>query len=107
MSKFEEIQNSVVTRKKEEVKVKVGDKELIFTANELNFSRRLSLALAENQGRDTFTMLIASSITDQDGKYMTYEQADALPDEIAQVFFSAATSVNTPDKAIIGEQEKN
>jgi len=107
MSKFEEIQNSVVTRKTKEVKIKVGEKELTFTANELNYPRRLEISIAEKQGRSTFTMLIANSITDQDGKYMTYEQAEALPDEYAEAFFLAATSINTPDSAIVGEKEKN
>ena len=41
MSKFEELQSSVVTKKKKEVKINLSDKELTFTANELTFPERL------------------------------------------------------------------
>ena len=91
---FDALKASDVTKKSEEVKIKIGDKEYKFQANEIGYLQRLNLATLQKSGGDSFTQLIVYSITDENGFHMTLEQARALHDDHAEAFFVAAAKVN-------------
>jgi hypothetical protein len=95
MSGFDDLFKSDVQPKTEEVKLKVGEKTLTFTANEISYLQRLHLSQLQSQGGEAFTQLIVYSITDADGQHMTREQANRLPSEYAEQLFIAATKVNS------------
>lgn len=98
---FEDIANSDYKRKSKEVIIKHNEKEYKFTANELTYSQRLSLAIAQKNGEDALALLVVLSITDEHGKRMTAEQAEKLPEEYFSALFIAANEVNHK------ESEKN
>jgi len=95
MSHFEELLSSSVVRKKKLVEIKLQNKTLEFTANEISYAERLHLSQISVLGGEAFSQLIMYSITDPDGKRMTREQVNALPDEVAEKFFIAATEINS------------
>lgn len=99
---FDVLKQSDVTRKKEEVKIKVGEKEYKFYANEIGYLDRLQLAAVSHTGGNGFTHLIVHSITDENGQKMTVDQANQLSPEHAELFFNAAAKVNKQEA-----QEKN
>lgn len=100
---FDQLVKADYRKKTQEVKFTVGDKEVVFTANEIGALERLGLAVLQHGGKDFITMLVVSSIKDEHGKAMTAKQAEALPEEYATAFFQAAMAVNYET----GEPEKN
>lgn len=98
---FDEI-TSDVQRRKKEVVLKHNGKEFKFFANEITYPQRLGVALEQHKGGDSLTQMIIFSITDEDGKNMTKEQAQKLSDEHAAILFEAASKVNE-----VVEEEKN
>lgn len=94
---FDDLKKADVTPKREEIKIKSGDKDLVFYANEISYLQRLNLAGIQATGGDSYSQLVVYSITDQDGKHMTIEQAQGLSDEHAEIFFVAAAKVNNQD----------
>lgn len=94
---FEALQSSDYTAKKEEILIKVGDKEIKFTANEISYLQRLHVAAIQDQGGDAYSQLVAYSIQDPEGKHMNLDQVRKLGPEHAQVFFIAAARVNKQD----------
>lgn len=92
---FAELAKDSYARKTKEVKVKTGGgKELVFTATEISYLQRVALGVLSAQGGDVYTQLIVYSIHDQDGKYMTLDQAAKLSPEHQEVFYLAALDVN-------------
>lgn len=94
---FDKIIRSDVIRKKKEIEVG----EYKFYANELNFPERLALSVSQNIS-EQFTALVINSITDQEGKHMTSEQALNLPDDVFDKFLGAALELNK-----VEQSEKN
>ena len=94
---FDKIIKSDVIRKKKEIEVG----EYKFYANELNFPERLALSVTQNVA-EQFTSLVINSITDQEGKHMTSEQASNLPDNVFDKFLAAALELNK-----VEQSEKN
>lgn len=94
---FSELANANYAPKREEVKIKVGDRELVFHANEISYLQRLNLYAIKSIGGDSYTQLVVYSITDQDGKHMTLDQAEKLSPDIQEKFFVAATKVNSSE----------
>jgi hypothetical protein len=96
---FKELAEAAVARRKKEVKIKLKEgKELLFFANEISFLQRVELGIltgGKASGDEVHTNLVAMSITDEDGKHMTPEQAAALSSEHQEVFYRAALDVNS------------
>lgn len=99
MSSFDEIVGSDVQKKKEEVVIKVGDKEHKFYANELTYPQRLNVAILQQSGGDSIAQMILFSITDKDGRHMSLDQIGKLSEEHAAAFFIAANSINSTEVA--------
>lgn len=95
---------AVVTRKKEEIVIEATGGNVIFFANELSYTQKMALSAASQNDDDIFTRWLALSITDQDGKRMTLNQASQLPDEIAEKMFLAVMRVNKSDEV---DEKKN
>lgn len=95
---FSELTNSNYAAKKEEVKITLGDKELVFHANEISYLQRLNLSAIQATGGDSYAQLVVYSITDQDGKHMTLDQATKLSPEHQEAFFIAAAKVNSAEE---------
>ena len=104
MSAFDEIAKSDYARRKKEFKIKSGEKEFTFFANELTYAQRVRISVLENQGLDSYIPLIVFSITDQDGNAMTTDQANRLSEEHFNEFLINATNVNIAEKV---DTEKN
>lgn len=94
---FDKIIQCDVIRKKKELEIG----EYKFYANELNFPERLALSVTANVS-EQFTTLVINSITDQEGKHMTREQALNLPDDVFDKFLAAALELNK-----VEQSEKN
>lgn len=86
-------QLTLATRKKETIQIKTSDGVLNFYANELSYTQRVALSASAQNG-DAFTNWIAMSITDQNGQRMSIEQANNLPDEVAEKMLEAVLRVN-------------
>lgn len=97
---FDALIDAKVIPKKEAVKVKSGDKELTFYANEMTYFERLKLAEVKQNGGNIYVYLTAMCITDEAGNRMTLEQAEKLPQEFGEVFFFACTRVNTVEQDV-------
>lgn len=95
---FAELTNSSYSAKKEEFKIKAGEKELTFYANEISYLQRLNLSGIQSAGGDSYAQFIVYSITDQDGKHMTLDQAKALSHEHQEAFFVAAAKINSAEE---------
>lgn len=95
MNVFDELSSAVQKRRQKDVVIEINGKSLKFVANEMSYTERLHVSQLQSQGREPFSQLIAYSIVDPDGNKMTVEQANQLPNEIAEKFFLAATEVNT------------
>lgn len=94
---FKDLAEATVARKTKPVVLKLKDgRELNFTATEISFLQRVALGLTSANGSDAAVHenLIAMSITDEEGKHMTTEQAAALSSEHQEVFYRAALDVN-------------
>lgn len=96
-------EKSFVTQEKL-IEIKAGDQVLKFKAHKLRWSDGLNLAMASRGEKDVFAMQIAMSVTDEDGKHMSYDQALQLSDEHFQIFFNAVQEVN---KDLNQGEEKN
>lgn len=91
---FDQLTKDSVSKKKLEVVITSNGKKLVFYANELTMTQRIRLAGLDKEGGDTFLQWVVFSITDQDGKSMTMEQAQSLPDEVLTKFFEAVMKVS-------------
>lgn len=96
---FEELAKSNYAPKTEEVKIKHGDKDFVFTANEISFLQRLNLSGLQSVGGDSYSQLVVYSIKDQDGRHMTLNQVQSLHPDIQEKFFVAAARVNSAEDA--------
>lgn len=81
--------------------VAVSGKEYTFTAHELPYLDAVAVAVAQHKGLNPFAMQIARSIKDESGAHISYEQALALPQDIAQRFLDESGKANKK------EAEKN
>lgn len=95
---FAELQKSNYVAKKEEIIIRVDDRDLRFFANEISYLQRLNLASIQSNGGDSYSQLVVYSITDEDGKHMTAEQAQGLSPEHSEIFFLAAAKVNAQEE---------
>lgn len=93
---FSELEKTY-TPKRETVTIKSGDRSLTFHANEISYLQRVHLGTIQSGGGDSYTQLVVYSITDEDGKHMTLEQAQKLSPEHAEKFFIAAAKVNSQE----------
>lgn len=99
---FDALVNSNLNAKKKDISFEVAGKKVSFTANEISYLQRLNLSVIQQSGGDAFTQLVVYSIKDEQGKHMTFEQAQGLSEEHAQAFFVAASEVNKQET-----EEKN
>ena len=92
---FKELAEASVIRRSAPVVIKLKDgKELNFTANEISFLQRVEIGLNSD---NMHVKLITMSIKDEQGNYMTAEQAHMLSNEHQEVFYRAALDVNSID----------
>lgn len=96
---FAELTNANYAPKREEVKIKVGDKEVIFFANEISYLQRLHLSSIQSLGGDSYSQLVSYSITDKDGRHSTPDDVRALSDEHQEALFVAAAKVNSVEES--------
>lgn len=92
---FDKLIQSSVAKKQEEIVID----GMTFYANELSITHSMKLAKIESEDGDTYTYWVAYSITDQEGKRMSYDQARQLPVVILKKFLDAALRVNSKPKA--------
>lgn len=95
---------TVATRKKEEVVISASGGDITFYANELSYTQKMSLSALTQNNTDPFSIWLSLSITDQDGKRMTINQAENLPDEIVEKMFAAVMRVNKSEEI---DEKKN
>lgn len=100
---FDKITN--VIRKKELIEIEISTGALKFYANELSYTQRVSLSASAVNSDDIFAKWISMSITDEDGKRMTSEQASNLPDDVAEKMFAAVMRVNAKDDELDEEKK--
>lgn len=92
---FDALLKSDVKKKTKAIEIQVGDQKLSFTAHEVGTFRQAEIA-AEGKvaGKVSILPLVVESIVDQEGKRMTLEQADALPNKYQKIFIEAVVEVN-------------
>lgn len=71
-------------------------KKLEFTATEVPHLIFDEISAKRQTGDNWLVDLVMNSIIDSEGKRMTRQQAESLPDEYANIFLSAALDVNRP-----------
>lgn len=93
---FKDLAAAHVARRKQTVTIKLEDgREVTFHANEISYLQRIELGISRaTDGGNMHLGLVALSITDEEGKHMTLEQAQGLSDEHQEVFYRAALDVN-------------
>lgn len=91
---FSELANSNYNKKREEININAGGKNLVFHANEIGSFKKSDVLSSMQMGADWVSKLVVYSITDEDGVRMSQAQAEALGDEHANLFLDAAIRVN-------------
>lgn len=91
---FDKLIESSVAKRQEEIVID----GMTFYANELSITHSIKIAAIEAEDGDTYTYWVAYSITDQDGKRMSYDQATRLPGSVLRKFLDAAMRVNSKPK---------
>lgn len=92
---FDQLIDTSKTLKKKDFAIKKGDKTYKFSAHELSYTKKLKLAGVEASGGDAILNWIVLAIRDEDGKSMTLEQAEQLPDEVKERFVEEVFSLNS------------
>ena len=103
---FDDLKETSCIKKSNTFTVKHGEKELTFTAKELSRYQRVEIAGERNSGNDWIAKFVAASIVDADGKRMTINQAESLPDTIADVFLQESFKVNALENIESEENKK-
>ena len=81
---------------KKEVIIESKGKTLTFYANAISFFENQNIGIqARVAGRNSLSMLVAESITDEEGNKFTYDEVVRLKEEFAKPFLDAALSVNS------------
>lgn len=83
--------------KRKQFSIEVGGQAMVFTATELSYLDCLDLAVSRRNGGNVYAGQLARSIIDADGQHMSYEQALALPDDVAKAFWEHSQEVNARD----------
>lgn len=99
---FDKLIQSSVAKKQEEIVID----GMTFYANELSITHSMKLAQIEMESGDTYSYWVVFSITDQDGKRMTYDQASKLPIPVFKQFLDATLRVNAKPKEEEGKKNK-
>lgn len=88
-----------IVNRKQDVSIDLNGRELKFTAHEIGYLTKQSLALREARGELMLPHVLALSIVDEAGDHMTPEQAGALRKDVADKLMDAVRDVNKPDDA--------
>lgn len=91
---FDELIKGNVARKKNAFTVDFGGKTYKFSASKLSVTGKANVAVAQAKDGDWAAIWVQSSIRDEDGKQMTIQQVEQLPDEILEKFLEEAIKVN-------------
>lgn len=95
---------SDLAQSEKEIVFTVNGKELKFTAVSKPFFELQGLSIkAKEDDKNYVAALLVAAVTDENGDYMTYEQAMSLPPKYARPLMEAVLEVN----GMVEEEEKN
>lgn len=77
-----------------EVILKSGGRDVVFYVHELGFLTQQNIALhSDKHDRNTFSALVAESVTDAEGNKFTYDEVCRLKREYAEPLFAAVVKM--------------
>lgn len=91
---MKDMEDSFLTAR-QEIIIESNGKNLKFYANEIGYLSSLNMSVQSSKhGKNGLALMVAESITDENGNHFTYDEVMRLKKEFSQPFFDAVVEVN-------------
>ena len=87
------LEESCVSGKKEII-IDSGGKKIKFYAHEISYLSYLNIDVQSQRGKNRLALMVAESISDEQGFRFTYEEVLRFKKNIAEPFFDAVIEIN-------------
>ena len=79
---------------KREVVVESNGKKIKFFAHEISYLSHLNINVQAGHGKNKLALMVAESVSDEQGNRFTYDEVLRLKKNVAEPFFDAVIEVN-------------